>query len=174
MSYTITSETRIEYNDILKVAQQATDIMFSLPENQSTIIYRRLNLHNDNLGGDLNKTSYTEYNVGAIVMPLLIDDRILQQGEMKPGDVELHIKPYINFDIDDTPITEPFIPQIDDEFTFNGIRYRIKLIRKERIGNTIVYLDCLCSRLENDMPETTWNENYREPVSGSRRGSGWD
>lgn len=173
-STTIKSNTTIEYNNILKVAQQARDAMFEFAETKSTITYRRMSLPNDNLSGDIDKTGYTTYNLDAIVVFLLIDDRIVQQGEMKPGDSELFIKPYINHESDGTIITEPFEPQIDDEFLFQGIRFRIKLIRTERIGNTKVFLDCLASRMENNNPIEEWNTNYRAVDSDSRRGSGWD
>jgi hypothetical protein len=174
MTHTIKSNTTIAYNEILDYAKQNVDIAFSLPETQTTIVYRNFNLNNDNLVGDLNKSSFSDYEVDAIVVPILLDDRILQQGEIKPGDVELFIKPYIDFESDGTIIEEPFTPKIDDEFVFNNIRYRLKLIRAERIGNTKLYIDCLCSRIENDMPDVEWNENYRTPIEGSRRGSGWD
>lgn len=171
---TITIDTVIEYNDILKVAQECSDVMMELPENKVLITYRHYYFNTSNVIGDLDRQSYDEYQIYAIVNMMLIDDRILQQGELKPGDCEAFFKPSINFDYNDTPLTIPFEPQIDDEFWFNGIRFRIKLIRNEYIGNTKVFLDCLCSRMENTNPETEWNDNYRVPEEVGRAGSGWD
>lgn len=174
-STTIKSNTTISYNSNLHDAQLARDAMFELPELKTTITYRRMDLFNTNLVGDLVRNSYTDYSIDTIVTLLLIDDRIVQQGEFRPGDCELTIKPYINFESDGTSISEPFEPQINDEIFFQGIRFRIKLIRPERMGNTKVTLSCLCSRVENDNPTTEWNTNYREPESGSgRQGNGWD
>jgi len=174
MSTTIKSNTTICYDNILEVSRQARDEMFEFAETKSNITYRRFNLNTGNLTGDFDKSLYTDYSIDVIVTILLMDDRIVQMGEMKPGDCELFIKPYINGESDGTIIEEPFQPQIDDEFWFQGIRFRIKLLRPERIGNTKVFLDCLCSRLENTNPEVEWNDNYRTPIEGSRRGSGWD
>jgi len=171
---TIKSNAVIEYDSTLKDAQQARDAMFEMSETKSFITYRRYSLTNTNIVGDLNRQIYTDYQIYAIVMILLSDDRILQQGEMKPGDIELFLKPYINFEYDGTIIEDAFEPQIDDEVIFMNVRYRIKLLRAERIGNTKVFLDCLCSRIENDNPQVEWNDNYREVDSDSRRGSGWD
>jgi len=150
---TIKSNAVIEYDSTLKDAQQARDAMFEMSETKSFITYRRYSLTNTNIVGDLNRQIYTDYQIYAIVMILLSDDRILQQGEMKPGDIELFLKPYINFEYDGTIIEDAFEPQIDDEVIFMNVRYRIKLLRAERIGNTKVFLDCLCSRIENDNPQ---------------------
>ncbi|NCD07007.1 MAG: hypothetical protein EOL97_12890 [Spirochaetia bacterium] len=174
MNITLTSDTMVVYNNLLLNAKQASDVMFEMAELKTNIIYRRMKLNTGNLSGDMDKRHYTDYSIDTIVTLLLIDDRNVQSGEFKPGDCELQIKPYINKESDGTIITEPFEPQIDDEFWFQGIRFRIKLIRPEIIGETKVYLDCLCSRLENDNPQTEWNENYREPITNSRRGNGWD
>lgn len=173
-STTIKSNATIVYDNLLLNAKQANDVMFELPELKTNITYRRMNLNTGNLSGDYDRRSYTDYSLNTIVSLLLIDDRVVQQGEFRPGDCELVIKPYINLESDDTIITEPFEPQIDDEIFFQGIRFRIKLIRPEYMGETKVYLDCLCSRLENDNPKSEWNTNYREPIDGSRRGSGFD
>ena len=115
-STTITSNCTIEYSNTLKVAQQATDAMFNLPETKTLITYRKFNLTTTNLAGDLNKQTYTDYSIYVIVKMLLMDDRIIQQGEMLPGDCELFIRPYINHEYDGTIIDEPFEPQLDDEF----------------------------------------------------------
>jgi hypothetical protein len=168
------SNSVISYNNLLLNAMQSNDIMFELPELKTNIVYRRFKLNNSNLTGDLDKRSYIDYSIDTIVQLLLIDDRNVQQGEFRPGDCELIIKPYINKESNGTIIAEPFEPQIDDEIWFQGIRFRIKLIRPEIICETKVYLDCLCSRLENDNPQVEWNENYRKPIENSRRGDGWN
>ena len=172
--HTINSKTHVVYSDILDIANQGVEEMFNLPENQVLVTYRHYNQNNDNISGDLLRTDYTEYQLYAIVLVALIDDRIVQAGELLPGDVELFIRPYISFEYDGTEIEEPFEPKVDDEILYNNQRYRLKLIRYERIENTKLVVDCLCSRLNNAMPDKEWNKNYRTPVNDEGSyGGGW-
>lgn len=168
MTHTIKSQSVIAYNNLLELSRQVRDVMFELPELKTNITYRRYNLNNETITGDLVRNSYTEYSIDAIVQLLLVDDRLVQMGEFKPGDCELSIKPFIDFDSNGTALSEPFEPQIDDEIWFKGYRFRIKLIKPEYMGNTKVTLTCLCSRMENTNPTTVWNENYYQSINDEK------
>ena len=159
---TITSKSVVSYNEMLKVADDVREEMFNQPEFKALILYRKFDFHNDNLVGDLNRATYNDYYIYAIVNILLVDDRIVNMGEALAGDCEVFLKPYIDYDYEGNKIEIGIVPEINDEIVFNNIRYRIKLIRPERIGTTITYIDCLCSRLENNNPTTNWNENYND------------
>jgi len=169
---TITSTLVVSYEDYSDLMEEGWDEIIEVPEFEKTITYRRFDLDEDNMTGDIDRSMYTDYTIYAEVQPTEIDDKLEKSGTLSIGDAEVFLPAKIIHNTSGDIIDSPFRPQLDDEVIWKGIRYRIWKITFERIGRIEIFADCLCKRLDNVNPTRAWNDRYDAP-DGQVPGKGW-
>jgi len=170
-STTITSDAVISLPDMSEIMIDAWSEISSAEEFQKQIIYKRINMDEDNITGDLDESNNAEYDIYAEVQSLNKEHKLVKIGEMQVGDAEVFLPARIDIEVDETAITE-FRPQLNDMIQWNSTWYVIKKILPERVGAIEIYLTCLCKKIDNIGPTTAWNNNYDE-YEDSIGGGGW-
>jgi hypothetical protein len=136
-----------------------TEIM-NIPEFRKKIVYRRVDLDYDNITGDLDKSSYTDYQIIASIYIMDITYKKTMSGELQVADGEMFIPARINRDIDNDVIYPEFRPNIDDNIFWLGIWYKISEIEFNKIGFSEVYCTCKLKKINNTLPDFKWNKHY--------------
>lgn len=168
---TISGKVVVSLPGLAGIEKQQFDEYFKSSDYRKAITYRRYHLDDDNLTGDVDRDTYTDYSIYALVFPAEIENKLVRMGYLQVGDAEIWLKARIRTDINGDNITE-FRPQIDDEVIFNNYTYRIKNILPQYSGEYEISFKCMCTRKGNDNPDVAWNSNYTEPQYNDD-GSGW-
>ena len=107
-------------------------------------MYRSYNKHVNNITGDLELDSYTDYPIFCEIQIQSENDQLIKLGHLKVGDAEGFFKGRYDSDADGNTIRPALIPKIRDEILFNNKWYRIKNITPEywTEGNVLFY-DCM-------------------------------
>ena len=142
MSYTITSETFIVYNNSLEKYKKGFDILHNQFALKKNITYRRYVFGEDNLSGDKDYADYNDYEITA---------EIQFEGETKDVGVAGYVisnfgivyLPAIISDTRDGTGIPSFRQQIKDEIYFDGEWYVINNITPNQFTTNAFGMECL-------------------------------
>jgi hypothetical protein len=144
----------------------------NIPEFKKKIIYRRFSLDYDNVTGDINKDSYTDYQIYSSLYIMNITFKHGHVGDLETADGEMFLPARISRDIDGDNINHEFRASIDDSIYWLGCWYRITNIEFQKIGNTEVYCICKLKKTNNTFPDFKWNKEYKVLLHNQNFG-GW-
>ncbi len=117
---------------------------------QKEITYRRFDIDEDNLTGDIDKSSYTDVSIYGQVDTTRDKRQMTKHGYLKIEDAWLFLPTEIRWDRDNVKIPIPFRPQIDDIIIEDGVRFRIITIQPHYIGESELSLECGLRRLKGE------------------------
>lgn len=126
---------------------------------RQVVTYRRYHLTTDNITGDFDWSSYTEYNIYADVQIAETANPLVEAGMLDVGDAVVFLPTRIEKNYLGTRIVE-FRPQIQDEITLRGVTWKVDKLEIKTFGATETYLKCYCKRRKSVEPEVKWNDNY--------------
>lgn len=137
------------------VFEEAWDEIMSTMEFRQTITYKDYaDEYEDSLTGQKIKGTANEYTIYAHVELQTITDKLVRFGALQTGDARIFLPARIRYDINNEMISAGEIrPHLYDDIVYRGITYRIKTINFFSIGETEVYCEALCGRVQNDKPE---------------------
>jgi len=127
---------------------------------KQSVTYRRYHLTTDNITGDFDWSSYTDYTIYADVQVAITEDPLVEAGMLAVGDAIIYLPTRIQRYTTGTIISNEFRPQIQDEIIQAGVTWKIDKIDVERFGSTEIYMKCYAKRRSSTQPESVWNSNY--------------
>ena len=116
------------------------------------IIYRRYDVQNANITGDLLRRYYTDIPIVAEVQIQGDSDDLVKFGHLKIGDAEAFFSGRYKYDSDGNKLNPPLEIKNRDEILFNNKWYRIKSNIPEYFteDNVIMY-DCMMVMIEDEV-----------------------
>jgi hypothetical protein len=146
--------------------------IINIPEFKKRIVYRRFNIDYDNITGDIDKSSYTDYQIYGSLYIMNITFKHGHAGDLQTADGEMFLPARISRDVDGENINYEFRPSIDDSIFWMGCWYRITNIEFNKIGNTEVFCTCKLKKTNNTFPDFKWNREYTITIYNQSFG-GW-
>lgn len=144
---TIKSDSVVSYPAGGDIYKDAFIEILNTDEFKSLITYYSYNLDTDNLSGDIDRTSYSEYSLYAIIDLAKSYDKSVKLGMLEIGDCELFLPSVVTVDSSGTAIS--FQPKEHDEFIWNGIRFALKERSPEYIADSSIHTAWICKRIDN-------------------------
>lgn len=157
---TLSSVSVISYNEFGDIMEEGWDEIIETPEFEKEVTYRKFSFYRDNMTGDLDRSTYTDYTIFAEVQPVETNDNVVRTGQLQLGDAIIFIPSKIDRNSSGGVINPYLRPTIRDEIVFFGIRYIIQSITSERIGQFEIFSECKCKRMDNLNPTLSYNTNY--------------
>ena len=149
-SKTLNSDAVIAISHSAAVFDDMLDEIFDTSAFQNDITYRRFDIDEDNMTGDIDKSIYNDYEIYGNIDIEQIRHNTQKVGETEMSDATLFVPREIRTERDGTMITQSFRPQINDEVKENNIWYRIYSLQPHFIGEFEVELECGLKRVGND------------------------
>jgi len=144
---TIASDSVVSYPNQAGIDNEAWKELVGEWVFKKTITYRRYDLDDDNITGDQDRSSYTDYTIYAEVQFQEVGDKLVKMGQLEEGDAEVFIPVPVYKDTSGDAITESFRPHTHDDILYEGYTWRINKITFERSGTIEIFADCQCKRI---------------------------
>lgn len=143
---TVTGDAVITFPVGGDIYADAFNEILSTGEFQNTITYYHYDIDYDNISGDIDRDSYDTYTIYGVVQPVDMYDKSVKFSMLEVGDCELFLPNVVTIETDGTAIS--FSPQIFDEFTWNGIRFKLDKKSPEYIGDSLIHTSWLCKKID--------------------------
>ena len=145
---TITADSVVSYPNQASIDNDAYRELASEWNFQKKITYRRYSPDEDNMTGDIDLDTYTDYTIYAEVQFQEVGDKLVKMGQLQEGDAEVWLPIPVFRDTSGDALAEAFRPQLHDDIIYEGYTFRIEKITAERSGTIEIMADCWCKRLE--------------------------
>ena len=147
---TLISNLTISVPDLAEIFDEGWDEIVEVPEFEKTILYRRYNLAEDNMTGDLIRSDYDEYSTVGEIQLQGIEDKTVKSGILEVGDAEIFLPSRIRRETSGSFIENEFRPQIGDYVVFNDITYKLVKLSFNILGQTELFTKAYGLKMKDD------------------------
>jgi hypothetical protein len=155
---TVSNVTTVPY-----IAGEILDLFYeyiTTPEFQQVLVYRHFTFSKDSMTGDLDLSTYTDYDVYGTIDVSNIEKILLSAGELTTSNIVIWLDARLSKEIDGTVISPQIRPTINDYIIYDGVTYRIAKITFYITGTNEMFAKIGGIRLSSINPVRNWNDSY--------------
>jgi len=142
-----------EYTDVPFIAGEYLDafkVFETDPSFSQNLTYRCFTVTNNPITGDIDQSTYTDYDIYGTLDILETEKDLKGAGELQIGDAIVHMSSRISKERDGTAVSPQIKPKVNDYIYFNNITYRVKTLDFPIMGSTETFAKLYCLKIEDD------------------------